>query len=154
MRCEAQLSSFLSMLGITAATLLPIDVQAADLCTGHKGLQTPRPELSCSHVELGIYPSPDGVLHAVVYPVDISLDATPDMESRIVIRTSKGETLNSKDYSSPRGFNGYYVVNAKWSPDSNSLFTVCRLLVVWPGNFDGRYGREQCTVARRTGLSI
>ena len=118
MRCEARLSSFLSMLGITAATLLPIDVQAADLCTGHKGLQTPRPELSCSHVELWIYPSPDGVLRAVVYPVDISLDATPDMESRIVIRTSKGETLNSKDYSSPRGFNGYYVVNAKWSPDS------------------------------------
>jgi hypothetical protein len=40
------------------------------------------------------------------------------MESRVVIRTSNGETLNSKDYSSPRGFNGYYVVNAKWSPDS------------------------------------
>ncbi|MBA0084059.1 MAG: peptidase dimerization domain-containing protein, partial [Acidobacteria bacterium Pan2503] len=26
--------------------------------------------------------------------------------------------LISKDYSSPRGANGYYVVNAKWSPDS------------------------------------
>jgi hypothetical protein len=54
----------------------------------------------------------------VVYPVDISLHATPDMESRVVIRSSKGETLTSKDYSSPRGSNGYYVVNAKWSPDS------------------------------------
>jgi hypothetical protein len=40
------------------------------------------------------------------------------MESRIVIRTSKGDTLTSKDYSSPRGTNGYHVVNAKWSPDS------------------------------------
>jgi hypothetical protein len=40
------------------------------------------------------------------------------LESRVVIRNSKGETLMSKDYASPRGFNGYYVVNAKWSPDS------------------------------------
>src|SRR5262245_23443928 len=40
------------------------------------------------------------------------------MESRVVIRTSKGDTLTSKDYSSPRGANGYYVFNAKWSPDS------------------------------------
>lgn len=36
----------------------------------------------------------------------------------MVIRTSKGDTLTSKDYSSPRGTNGYYVFNAKWSPDS------------------------------------
>lgn len=35
-----------------------------------------------------------------------------------MIRTSKGDTLTSKDYSSPRGTNGYYVFNAKWSPDS------------------------------------
>ena len=54
----------------------------------------------------------------MVFPVDISLDATPDMESRVVIRTRTGDTLASKDYSSPRGFNGYYVVNARWSPDS------------------------------------
>ena len=108
----------LSMLGVAAATLLPTDIQADDLCTGHKGLQTPRPELSCDHLDLRIYPSPNGSLRAVVYPADISLDVTPDTESRVVIRTGKGETLNSKDYSSPRGFNGYYVVNAKWSPDS------------------------------------
>jgi hypothetical protein len=47
-----------------------------------------------------------------------SLYATPDMESRVVIRSSNSDTLISKDYSSPRGANGYYVVNAKWSPDS------------------------------------
>ena len=81
-------------------------------------LRAPRAELSCSNVKPQVYPSPDGTLRAVVYPVDISLNATPDMESRVVIRTSKGDTLTSKDYASPRGFNGYYVVNAKWSPDS------------------------------------
>jgi hypothetical protein len=81
-------------------------------------LRTGRPELSCSHLELRIYPSTDRTLRVVVYPADISLEVTPDMESRVVIRSTKGETLNSKDYSSPRGFNGYYVVNAQWSPDS------------------------------------
>ncbi|HYX80769.1 MAG TPA: hypothetical protein VE714_00155 [Gemmatimonadales bacterium] len=65
-----------------------------------------------------IYASPDGALRALVVPVDVSLYATPDMESRIVIRTAKGDTLTSKDYSSPRGTNGYYVIDAKWSPDS------------------------------------
>jgi len=65
-----------------------------------------------------IYASPDGALRALVLAVDVSLYATPDMESRVVIRTSKGDTVTSKDYSSPRGTNGYYVVNAKWSPDS------------------------------------
>lgn len=64
------------------------------------------------------YASPDGTLRALVVPVDVSLYATPDMESRIVIRTAKGDTLTSKDYSSPRGTNGYYVTDAKWSPDS------------------------------------
>jgi hypothetical protein len=91
---------------------------AADPCTGHQLLRTRRPESSCSNVKPRIYPSPDGTLRAVVFPVDISLDATPDMESRIVIRSRKGDTLASKDYSSARGFNGYHVVNAKWSPDS------------------------------------
>jgi len=108
----------LSMLGIGAASLLQTDGKAADLCTGHKILPTPRPELSCSSLKLRIYRSPDGMLHAVVYPADISLDVTPDMESRVVIRTRKGVTLTSQDYSSPRGSNGYYVVNAGWSPDS------------------------------------
>ncbi len=51
-------------------------------------------------------------------PADVSLNATPDMESRVVIRSSAGSTVNSKDYSSPRGDNGYYVFTAQWSPDS------------------------------------
>jgi len=103
---------------LASATLLSTGALAADTCTGHKLLRTPRPELSCGNVKPRIYPSPDGTTRALVYPVDISLNATPDMESRVVIRTAKGETLTSKDYASPRGFNGYYVVNAKWSPDS------------------------------------
>jgi hypothetical protein len=118
MHCEFPLPRFPVVLGSAAALALAADVQAADLCSGHKLLRTPRPELSCRQLKLQIHPSPDGTLRAVIYPADISLDATPDMESRVVIRTSKGATLNSKDYSSPRGFNGYYVVNAKWSPDS------------------------------------
>jgi hypothetical protein len=40
------------------------------------------------------------------------------MESRVVIRTIEGKTLTSKDYSSPRGTNGYYVARARWSPNS------------------------------------
>ena len=70
----------LSMLGVAAATLLPTDIQADDLCTGHKGLQTPRPELSCDHLDLRIYPSPDGSLRAVVYPADISPRQSPARE--------------------------------------------------------------------------
>jgi hypothetical protein len=107
-----------SLLGIATVALLSADAMAADPCTGHKLLRSPRPESSCGNVKPRIYLSPDGALRALVYPVDISLNATPDLESRVVIRSSKGETLTSKDYASPRGFNGYYVVNAKWSPDS------------------------------------
>lgn len=98
--------------------LLTDAASAADPCSGHQLLRTRRPEASCADVKPRIYPAPDGMLRALVFPVDISLDATPDMESRVVIRSSKGDTLASKDYSSPRGFNGYYVVDAKWSPDS------------------------------------
>ena len=116
MRCKRV--SWLSVLGVGSVTLLSADALAADPCTGHKLLRTPRPELSCNNVKPRIYPSPDGTSRALVYPVDISLNATPDMESRVVIRSNKGETLTSKDYASPRGFNGYYVVSAKWSPDS------------------------------------
>jgi len=118
MHCKVSLSLLRSLLVIAVAALLATEVQAADPCSGHKFLRTPRPELSCSRLRLNIYPSPDGMLRAAVYPVDISLDASPDLESRVVIRTRDGETLSSKDYSSPRGFNGHYVINAKWSPDS------------------------------------
>jgi hypothetical protein len=108
----------LRLLATVGMALLPTVAFAQVPCSGHKLLPTPRPESSCTNVKPKIYPSPDGTLRALVYPVDISLHATPDMESRVVIRTSKGDTLTSKDYSSPRGANGYYVVNAKWSPDS------------------------------------
>ena len=118
MRCRSRRVPSLSVLGLASVTFLSTDALAADPCAGHKLLRTPRPELSCGNVKPRIYPSPDGTTRALVYPVDISLNATPDMESRVVIRTPKGETLTSKDYASPRGFNGYYVVNAKWSPDS------------------------------------
>jgi hypothetical protein len=87
-------------------------------CTGHKLLPKPRPEASCQADASPVYPSPDGALLATILPADVSLYATPDMESRVVIRNSKGDTLTSKDYSSPRGTNGYYVDRAKWSPDS------------------------------------
>jgi len=103
---------------ILALALLPATAAAQAPCSGHKLLPTPRPESSCSNLQPAVYPSPDGALRALVFPVDVSLHATPDMESRVVIRTSKGDSLTSKDYSSPRGANGYYVVSAKWSPDS------------------------------------
>jgi hypothetical protein len=118
MRGETPLSMLLalSILSMSAATLPPASAELA--CSGHKLLRNPRAESSCSNVKPAIFASPDGALRALVFPVDVSLYATPDMESRIVIRTAKGDTLTSKDYSSPRGTNGYYVVDAKWSPDS------------------------------------
>jgi len=104
--------------GIAAATLSPASALDDGVCSGHELLSTPRAESSCTDVKPLLYPSPDGALRALVFPVDVSLHATPDMESRVVIRTNKGDTLTSKDYSSPRGANGYYVANAMWSPDS------------------------------------
>ena len=59
-----------------------------------------------------IFVSPDKTLHALGHPVDVSPYVTPDMESRVVIRTSDDNTLNSEDYSSPRGEQGYYVYTA------------------------------------------
>src|SRR5215471_15985030 len=119
MRCELGLSMLLSLsiLGLASMTFTT-DAPAQVACSGHKLLPRPRPESSCGDVKPQIYPSPDGALRALVFPVDVSLHATPDMESRVVIRTNKGDTLTSKDYSSPRGANGYYVANAMWSPDS------------------------------------
>ena len=119
MRCEMPLwiLLLLSVPGPASMTFAR-DAYAEVVCSGHKLLPIPRPQSSCSNVKPRIYPSPDGALRALVFPVDVSLYATPNMESRVVIRTSKGDTLTSKDYSSPRGTNGYYVFDAKWSPDS------------------------------------
>jgi hypothetical protein len=114
-RCLALLSATITAMMILLAT----EAFAADVpCSRHKLLSQPRPEASCQNVVPQIYSSPDKALRALVFPADISLYATPDMESRVVIRTSTGDTLMSRDYSSPRGANGYYVYSAKWTPDS------------------------------------
>jgi len=106
------------VLTILAAALGPAQAHAEEQCSGHRLLQTPRPEASCQMLVPEIFVSPDQATHAVVLPVDVSLYATPDMESRVVIRSSSGDTLTSEDHSSPRGENGHYVTSAKWSPDS------------------------------------
>jgi hypothetical protein len=100
------------------AGLPPAQAQTNDPCSGHQALPKPRAESSCLTIKLQVTPSPDKALRAVVLPVDVDLNTTPDMESRVVMRTADGKTLTSKDYSSPRGANGYYVVRAAWSPDS------------------------------------
>jgi len=103
---------------MTLAQLSSAKAQDSDQCSGHQLLPTPRPEASCLTVKPQVYPSPDHTLRAVVFPVDVDLHATPDMESRVIIRGPDAKLLTSKDYSSPRGANGYYVVRAGWSPDS------------------------------------
>ena len=100
--------------------LLPAGV-LAEPCSGHQLLSKPRPEGSCRNVAPEIIAGPDKTIRAVVVPADVSLHATPDMESRVVIRAADGKTLASKDHSSPRGTNGYYVYRARWSPDSQFL---------------------------------
>lgn len=108
----------ISILAAASAAVLAAGALADAPCSGHKLLTTPRPEGSCRNVVPRIFVSPDKAMRASVLPVDVSLDATPDMESRVVIRSSAGDTVTSHDYSSPGGANGYYVYNAKWSPDS------------------------------------
>ena len=88
------------------------------VCGGHQILVPRRPEMSCWNIAPQIIEAPNRSLRAVIYPADISLDATPDMESRVVIRTQRGDTVLSKDHSSPRGANGHYVHRGVWSPDS------------------------------------
>ena len=111
-------SSRLTIGLIALALLTPRGAAAENQCEGHQLLSTPRAEGSCPTILAKIHPSPDKKLHAVVLPAEISLDATPDMESRVVIRSVTGDTLNSFNHSSPRGANGYYVDTAQWSPDS------------------------------------
>ena len=76
MHYKVSLSLLRSLLVIAAAALLATEVQAADPCSGHKFLRTPRPELSCSRLRLNIYPSPDGMLrgwrHTMLDDTDIS----------------------------------------------------------------------------------
>jgi len=102
----------------TGAWLRPVASLAGAPCSGHALLPKPRAEASCRKIVPQIYVSPDKAMRALVFPTDISLDTTPDMESRIVVRSNSGVTVTSLDHSSPRGMNGYYVYRAKWSPDS------------------------------------
>jgi hypothetical protein len=111
-------AALLPLAETASAMLLPADVIAEAACSGHKLLSTPRPEWSCRNVAAQIFVSPDKTTRALVIPASVSLDATPDMESRVVMRSRAGNTMISKDHSSPRGMNGYYVYRAKWSPDS------------------------------------
>lgn len=108
---------FLLMLPLMASAL-PRTAFADTPCSGHQLLSQPRPQGSCKSVKRSTFTSPDKTLIASVQAVDKSLNATPDMESNVVIRSSAGATVASKNYSSPGGANGYYVLNAKWSPDS------------------------------------
>jgi hypothetical protein len=68
--------------------LLPACALADAWCSGHKLLPKPRPEASCLVVVPRVFVSPDKALRATVLPVDVSLYASPDMESRVVIRSS------------------------------------------------------------------
>ncbi len=104
---------------VAAAVLLPPGGARADnQCSGHNLLPKPRPAGSCATVKPQTFVSPDKKTKAVVFPADTSLNDTPDMESRVVIQSSAGAALSTKDYSSPQGANGYYVFFAQWSPDS------------------------------------
>ena len=118
MDCRTNRSRTLPILLTALATFAAAPARADDQCSGHQLLSTPRAETSCQSFTAQIFVSPDQATHAVVLPSDITLYASPDMESRIVFRSSAGVTLTSQDYSSPRGDNGYYIANAQWSPDS------------------------------------
>jgi hypothetical protein len=111
-------SARLAMCLMTIVLAAPRTAIAENQCEGHELLSTPRPESSCANIIVKIHASPDKKLHATVLPVDVSLNVTPDMESRVVIRSLDGNTLNSMNHASPRGTNGYYVDTAGWSPDS------------------------------------
>jgi len=108
----------LGILVIGPAMTLSPAASAEASCTGHEMFPTPRDESSCESVKPQSFPSPDAALQALVFPVDIDLHATPDMESRVAFRDRDGSLLNSRNFGSARGESGYYVVSAQWSPDS------------------------------------
>jgi hypothetical protein len=80
-------------------------------CVGHLTFPTPREESRCLTATPQSYPSPDSAVLALVFPADIDLFATPDMESRVAFRGKDGRLLNSRSFGSARGTNGFYVVN-------------------------------------------
>jgi hypothetical protein len=100
----------------------PAQAQAAppaDPCSGHRQLSKPRPADSCKSVASTAYAAPDSTLLVLVVPADKSLSATPDSESRVEFRDAAGKLLAAKDYSSPQGDDGYYLVKGAWTPDSD-----------------------------------
>ncbi len=111
-------SLLLLLLSVVAAVMPPRGAYADAPCSGHQLLPQPRPQGSCQNLKPTIFISPDRKTIASVFATDKSLNATPDMESNVAIRSVSGRALASKDYSSPGGANGYYVLKAKWSPDS------------------------------------
>jgi len=140
--------------GAAIVTCLHADGFADDLCRGHQLLPNPRPATSCEEIVPQVYTSPDGELQALVLPAGVSLYATPDIESRVVIRSRKGDTLTSKDYSSPRGMNGYYVDQAKWSPDSQFfVFSMISSGGHSPWSFPTMvYSRQKNAIAKLTDM--
>ena len=111
-------SLLLLLLSVVAAVMPPRGAYADAPCSGHQLLPQPRPQGSCQNLKPTIFISPDRKTIASVFATDKSLNATPDMESNVAIRSVSGRALASKDYSSPGGANGYYVLKAKWSPNS------------------------------------
>lgn len=108
----------LLLLGAATAAVTPHATLADAPCSGHLLLPQPRAQGSCQNVKPTTFISPDKKTIASVFAAGKSLNATPDMESNVAIRSMSGRALASKDYSSPGGANGYYVLNAQWSPDS------------------------------------
>jgi hypothetical protein len=99
----------------------PAQAQAAPVqnpCAGQQQLAKPRLANSCQNVASTSYAAPDSTMLVLVVPADKSLSATPDAESRVEFRNGAGKLLAAKDYSSPQGDDGYYVVKGAWTPDS------------------------------------
>jgi len=106
-------------LPLLAAAVVTSHPASADApCSGHLLLPQPRQQGSCQDVKPRTFISPDKKTIASVFAADKSLNTTLDMESNVAIRSTTGAALASKDYSSSGGANGYYVADAKWSPDS------------------------------------
>jgi hypothetical protein len=109
------------LLLIAAMAMAPVcsaHAEDVDPCAGQQLLTTPRPEDSCLLLKPKVYPSPDQAMRAMVFPVGMDLNASADIESRVVIRANDAKLVTSMDYSSPRGTNGYYVARAGWSQDA------------------------------------
>ena len=132
------------VLSILAAALSPATADAEEPCSGHQFLQTPRPEASCQMLVLEIFVSSDQATHAVVLPVDVSLYATPDMESRVV--TSNGDTLTSEIIPHHAARTAIASTLRSGRSTRSSSSTASRLRVaISPGRF-----RSWCTAANAT----